>query len=147
MTLYTTTTDIEAAPSRVWPVMIDVEHWHEWTPSIQRIEKLEPGPLRVGGRARVYQPKLLPAVWEVTEIDPGRSFTWVSRAPGALVIGRHHIDALDNGRCRVTLAVDYSGPIGKVVGRVFGNVTQRYIDMEANGLKQRCEIQVQTLSG
>lgn len=119
--------------------MIEVERWHEWTPSIQRIVKLDSGPLHIGSRARVYQPKLLPAVWQVSEIDAGRSFVWVSRAPGALVTGRHRVDSLDNGSSRVTLSVDYSGPIGRIVGRVFGNLTERYIAMEANGLKHRCE--------
>ena len=60
----------------------DLEHWPEWTASVTSVELLEPGPLAVGTRARVIQPKLKPAVWEVTQAKAGRGFTWVTRHPG-----------------------------------------------------------------
>ena len=44
---------IDASPEDIWRVLVDVERWPEWTPSITRLEKLDPGDLRVGQRVRI----------------------------------------------------------------------------------------------
>ena len=53
-------------------------------------------------------------------------------------IGHHWIEPTASG-CRVTLGVDFRGPLAWLVSRVYGALTQRYIEMEAAGLKRRCE--------
>ena len=45
------------------------------------------------------------------QIEEGRQFTWVSRAPGVRVIGIHAIAPIGSG-CRVTLSVIYEGALG-----------------------------------
>lgn len=140
---FTATFDINAPAARVWSVIIDIERWHEWTPSILRIEKLDAGPLRVGSRARVYQPKLRPNVWQVTELKDGRSFTWVTKAPGAIIAGVHAVEPTAKG-ARATLMIDMTGILAPIIGRIFGKLNEQYLSMEAAGLKSRSEIQVQT---
>jgi uncharacterized membrane protein len=130
--------DIEAPPERVWPIMSDVERWHEWTASIRGIKRWGEGPLAVGQRALVRQPKFPPAMWKVTAVEPGRSFTWESVAPGIHVTGRHRIDPTPGGS-RVTLSLTYDGVIGRLMGRWTSGITNRYIAMEAAGLKRRSE--------
>ena len=68
--------------SRIWPIMAGVEQWHTWTMSISRVKRLDNGPFGVGSRAMVFQPKLPPALWKVTECVPEHHFTWVSANPG-----------------------------------------------------------------
>ena len=138
MTGFSESIYIQAPPERVWPVMFDVERWHEWTASIKRIEKPVRGPLQVGSRAHVYQPKLLPAWWRVSHIQDGRSFTWISRNPGVVVTATHTVEPSGTG-CRAILTLEYSGLLGPFFGRLFQAITQRYMAMEAAGLKQRCE--------
>lgn len=138
MRTFSSQIDIAAPSERVWPVMADVERWHEWTASITRIKRLEPGPLRAGARAYVRQPKLPPAYWEVTDVQPDREFTWISRSPGVLVTARHLVEPLGDGS-RVTLSLHYGGMLGWLVGWLVGGITQRYMDMEAAGLKTRVE--------
>src|SRR5262245_43128336 len=89
--------DIAAPPDVVWPVMSDVERWHEWTASVRGVTLLDKGPLKIGSRAMIRQPRFPPAVWKVTELEPGRSFTWTTGAPGMLVYGRHSVAPIAGG--------------------------------------------------
>ena len=58
MRSFSTVVDIDASAARVWSVMRDIEHWHESTASVRSIERLDDGPLVVGSRARIRQPKV-----------------------------------------------------------------------------------------
>lgn len=138
MTEFRTSVEIAAPPAAVWPVMKDVERWHEWTASITGIRVTQGGPLRVGSRAWVRQPKLPPARWEVTELEEGRQFTWVSRAPGILVTARHAVEPAGAGT-RATLSIHYGGPLGPLLARLTRSVNDRYLALEAAGLKRRSE--------
>jgi hypothetical protein len=132
------TVDIEAPPQQVWDVMIDVERWHEWTRSITTIKRLDSGPFVVGSRARVLQPKLRPAIWIVTQLENGRSFTWEAPMPGLRIIGYHGVEMIEHGS-RVTLSVRLEGPIGGLVGWLYRKVNAEYLGLEAGGLKRRSE--------
>ena len=138
--LFSTTVDINAPPERVWAVMVDVERWHEWTPSVTRIERLDTGPLAVGSRLRIHQPKLLPAIWRTTHFDEGRESTWVTHGPGVVVTARHWVEPREGGS-RATLSVRFSGPLGLLVGRITKGLNTRYLALEAAGLKRRSELE------
>jgi uncharacterized protein YndB with AHSA1/START domain len=129
---------IEAPAEKVWPVLTDVERWPEWTPSITRIERLDTEPLGRGSRVRVIQPNLRPGVWTIVEWSPGRSFTWRMRAPGLGIVADHSIRPEPNG-CSVELRVRYEGFLGGLVGRAYGAITERYMNLEADGLRARAE--------
>jgi uncharacterized protein YndB with AHSA1/START domain len=135
------TVDIDAPPERVWNVMIDVERWHEWTRSISSIHKLQTSPLDVGGRARVVQPKLRPAIWTVTQLVQGRNFTWQTRSPGVRVSGCHSVEPRNDGS-RVTLSVRFDGVLGGLIGTILKKLNEEYLQLESRGLKQRAESEV-----
>ncbi|MEI6084939.1 MAG: SRPBCC family protein [Verrucomicrobiota bacterium] len=136
-TSFSITVDIPAPPRIVWPVMADVEKWTEWTASVTRVKLLTPGPLGVGSRARIHQPKLPPAFWQVTELVPGSHFTWVSRAPGVLVTARHAVEEIESAS-RVTLSIRYEGFFGPLLARWTQALNHRYLAIEAAGLKSYC---------
>jgi hypothetical protein len=138
MRRFTTTVDIAASPARVWAVMSDTARWHEWTPSITRITRLGDGPFAVGTRELVRQPKFPPALWTVRAVDAGRGFTWDSVGPGFRAIGHHYVEPAPAGS-RVTLTLELTGPLGGLWGRMTRGITERYIAMEAAGLKARSE--------
>ena len=132
------TVTIAAPPERVWAVVVDVERWPERIPTVGSVERLDEGPLTVGSRTRLQQPRLPEAVWTVTELDPGRSFTWESRSPG-IEISAGHVVEPDAGATRLTLAVTVSGSMGPVGWLMTKGLTKRYVETEADSIKQAAE--------
>lgn len=130
--------DINAPPETVWAIWSDIERWSEWTASITKIEKLAPGPLAVGLRARVRQPKLPTAIWRVNELEENRGFNWVSKSPGAYVTGIHTIKPIARGS-RTAMTLIFAGPLALLFGWLTRSLTQRYLQLEANGLKTQSE--------
>jgi carbon monoxide dehydrogenase subunit G len=133
---FETTRHIEAPPNQVWEVLFDVARWAEWTPTIARVERLDAGPFKVGSRARVRQPKLPTALWEVTEMVERRNFTWEAKGPGMRTIARHEV-VPDSTGSTVTLSIEQAGPMGAVAAMVWRRLTQRYIEVEAASLGDR----------
>ena len=133
-----TSIDIDAPVARVWAVMRDVERWPEWTASVRSVTLLDDG-LRVGARARIDQPRIPTTVWTVTGLTEGHDFTWEASGPGTLTTGRHGVEGTGPGTCRATLSITQSGWLGSLVGRWYRSLTDRYLAMEAAGLKARAE--------
>ena len=138
MRRFETTIDIAAPSDVVWAVMRDVERWPEWTASVASVTRTSAGPLGLGGTARVKQPKLAPADFVVTKWEPGLGFEWVTKNPLVSAVGAHWITPTPGG-CRVTLSVDFSGPLAGPIAWLYGRLTTRYVRMEAEGLKARSE--------
>jgi uncharacterized membrane protein len=135
---FRTSIDIDAPPDVVWSVMADVERWHEWTASVRSIRLVGGGPLAVGTRAWVKQPKFPPASWTVTALEPGRSFTWESAAPGLRVYANHSVAPVPGGT-RASLILYYQGLAGRWLARLTRDITNRYLTLEAEGLRTRSE--------
>lgn len=130
--------EIAAPPERVWAVMSDVQRWREWTPSVTSISILRGSALTVGSSAIIRQPGFPPALWKVSEVEPGRRFIWVSTGPGFRVTARHSVEEVPGGS-RATLSLELTGLLGGLFGRLTKGVTERYLALEAAGLKARCE--------
>jgi uncharacterized membrane protein len=122
--------DINAPPQRVLAVLFDVERWPEWTSTVTQVQRLDRGPFGVGSSARV--------VWQVTELDENRSFTWVTHAPGARITAGHFVEAQGDGS-RAALSFEIAGWLGPIVSRLYRGMIQQYVATEASGLKQRSE--------
>ena len=132
------TVDISAPPEVVWAVLSDVESWPTWTASITSVRLLGPDPLQVGSRVRSKQPRLPASVWIVSELVEGERFIWTATGPGVHTRASHRVVRTSDGS-RATLSIDQAGVLGRLVGRLFGGLTRRYVAMEAAGLKQRSE--------
>ena len=134
---FVTTIDIDAAADKVWSVLVDVGRRPEMTPSVTRVERLDDD-FGDGSRTRLHQPRLRPAIWTVTEFDPGRSFVWESRAPGVVTTAGHYLTPGD-GTVTVRLTLDQRGAAAPLIGLLYGRLTRRYMTQEAEGLKRLSE--------
>lgn len=135
---FTVAVQVDADPIRVWELFVDVERWPELTASMSSVRRIDSGDLRVGSTAMVKQPGLPPALWRVTELEPGRVFTWESRSTGVSSIGRHVVEAAGTG-ARVTLTFRQTGPLAGLAGWLFRGRIHRSVRQEADGFRRRAE--------
>ena len=130
---YQISVDIDAPPDVVWAVMSDGERWHEWTASVTSVRRLDKGPLRIGSRALIRQPRFPPAVWKVTALEPGRSFIWRSGMPLHVglrrALGRAAGAPARARRCGST----YEGVLARLMGRLTRGITNRYLTWKRAG--------------
>ena len=110
-----------------------------WTPSVKGAEWLDQGAMVVGARARLKQPGLPAAVWLVTEVEEGRSFTAETSSLGVRTVAEHVIEGPDEGPVRVHLRLRLAGPMAGVVRRVGGTRIRTFVEQEAAGLKEHSE--------
>jgi uncharacterized membrane protein len=139
MTIYSAEATTLAPRDQVWQALVDVTDWPRWTPSYTSIKRLDDGPLAVGSRARVKQPRLAPSIVEVTELDAGRGFTWVSSSVGVRFVGRHRLVPEPGGGTRIDLVAELSGRLAGTVKLLLGRRIQQYVRLEANGIKAAAE--------
>ncbi len=129
---------VHASPERVWQLLVDVEGWPAWTKSMREIKRLEAGPLAVGSRSRVTQPKGRPMVWTVTELEPQHNFTWRAGQPALAFEAVHRIDGAGH-QVRTTLEFTATGPLAWVAQLVAASRIRTWLDMESAGLKRAAE--------
>ena len=127
-----------ARPDSVWQILADVEHWRDWTPTVVEIKPVNANGLRVGARYRVVQPKLRPAIYEVTECVPNQAFTWVQKLPQGAMIADHRLSSRDGGT-EVELSLTSKGLLANIVGKMFSKLISDYVATEAKCLKSRCD--------
>ena len=132
------TITIAAPPERVWAIVVDVERWPERIPTVDAVERLDTGPLAVGSRTRLEQPRLPAAVWTVTELVDGSSYTWESKSTGVTVTASHIVEPDPDGS-RLTLALQVSGPMSGIGWLMSRSVSKRYVETEAASIKNVAE--------
>jgi hypothetical protein len=59
---------------------------------------------------------------------------------GGTIIASHVLEPEPDGGTRVVLTVDDRGFLLRLVSLPFARMTRRYVRLEAEGLKRRCEI-------
>lgn len=135
---YDTTVDVAAPPDAVWHVLEGVEGWPRWTPSMSSVRRSTTGPLLAGEHVTVSQPGMPPAEWTVTAVEPGESFTWVSKRPGVTTSATHVVAPTRTGS-RVTLTIEQHGPLAGIADVLLGGKVRRFVEIEAAGLRAELE--------
>lgn len=139
MPTYETSTTIHADPEKIWPVLADVVNWPRWTPTVTKVEVIDSARMGMGARFEVHQPKLRPAVWTVTRVEPPTRFLWESRLPGLLMVADHVIESAPDGTSRLTLRFGFEGLLGRIAGPLNRKRVEGYIAREAASLRSLFE--------
>jgi hypothetical protein len=128
-----------ARPSTVWRILADVTHWPNWTPTVVEIRPLSSSGLMVGARYRVVQPKLRPAVYEVTVYVPNKAFTWAQKLSGGTMVADHRLLSPRGDATQVELSFTSKGLLANLICTMFSRVISDYVATEAKSLKNRCD--------
>lgn len=134
--------DIDAPPRRVWDVLTDFDHYHEWNPFAQIAGRPTEGArLHVeltppNGRTTRFRPT-------VTRVEKGRELRWHGHllVPG-LFDGDHRfvLESVDGGeRTTLTHAEEFTGVLSPLVWRFIGTETERGFEEMNAALKCRAE--------
>jgi uncharacterized membrane protein len=139
MPSYDASVSIASAREPVWRVLATVTDWPTWLPTVSSVEALDGQQLALGARYRIIQPKLPPATWTVTNLEPPRRFAWESRSPGILVVADHIIEDASPGKSKVVLRISFSGWLSAPAGWFARSITESYLAQEAVALKLKVE--------
>ena len=131
--------EIDASQQRVWDVLTDIEAWPDRIDTVTSVELLTPAPLASGTRVRLVQPKLPAGNWDVTLWDAPNAFEWTQKESGITNVAGHRVEALGDGRSRLTLTLDMRGLLVPVFGRIYRGLTNDYMTRETVGLKRAAE--------
>lgn len=131
--------EINASQQRVWDVLSDLEAWPRRIETVDTVKLLTPAPITTGSRLRLKQPKLPEGTWEITAWDPPSYFEWRSKSSGVTNVAGHRVEALDDGRARLSLMLDMRGFLVPVIGLFYRDLTNRYVTLEAEGMKRAAE--------
>jgi hypothetical protein len=131
--------DIDARQERVWEVLSDLEAWPRRIETVDVVELLTPAPLSTGSRVRLKQPKLPEGTWDITVWDAPSYFEWRQKSGGITSVAGHRVEMLEEDRSRLTLSLDMRGLLIPVVGLFYRDLTNRYMTVEAQGMKAAAE--------
>ena len=130
--------DIDAPQQRVWDVLSAVEEWPQRLETVDSVELLTPAPITKGSRVRLKQPKLPEGTWDITVWDALSYFEWTQKTGGMTSVAGHRVEALGDGRARLTLTLDMRGILIPIV-MFYRGLTNRYMNLEAEDMKRAAE--------
>jgi len=131
--------DIDAPQQRVWDVLTAIEAWPQRIETVDSVELLTTAPIANGSRLRLKQPKLPEGIWDVTAWDAPSYFEWRQKGGGTTSVAGHRVDALGEGRARLTLTLDMRGLLIPIMLLFYKKLTNEYMNLEAEGMKRAAE--------
>jgi len=138
MRVNSASTNIKAAPDKIWTILTDAPSYPQWDPWAIRIE----GSIVKGGKVTAYT-KLSPDrafPVKVTEFEPGRKMVWTGGMPLGLFKGVREfvLDPGPDGSVDFTVKEVFSGPLLPMMAGSLPDMTQPFQDF-VDGLKARAE--------
>ncbi len=136
MLRFTHTTQINAAPDKVWRILTDAAGYPNWDPNMIRLE----GSVVAGGKVTAHT-KLSPRAFpvKITTFEPGRKMVWSGGMPLGLFKGIRTFSLMPkNGGTEFTLTEEFSGPLLGMMKGSLPDMNKPFADFAA-GLKSTAE--------
>jgi hypothetical protein len=83
--------------------------------------------------------RLPEGTWDATVWDAPSFFEWRQKGYGVTSVAGHRVEALGEGRARLTLTLDMRGVLIPVVALFSKGLTNRSLNLEAEGMKRAAE--------
>lgn len=127
---------------RAWQLQLAHHQWAEHVPHFDRVQRVE-GPVSeefgIGSRALITQSGLGTVEWTVVHFDgtgDDRSYAWTGTVRGMRFEGRHRVTAIDADHSTMTLAIQGSGLVLRLLGPMLGGTMRRALDAEADAFQR-----------
>jgi uncharacterized membrane protein len=133
------TVEIDAPQQRVWDVLSALEAWPQHIETVDSVEILTPAPITIGSRVRLKQPKLPEGTWVITVWEAPPYFEWTQKTGGTTNVAGHRVEALGEGRARLTLTLEMRGLLIPIIALFYRKLTDDYMNLEAEGMKRAAE--------
>lgn len=138
MKSFEASSDVNAAPEKIWGILVDGAHYPDWDSGVLSVEgRIAPGEtIKVVSGAnpgRTFPVK-------VTEFNANRSMTWSGGMPLGLFKGvrTFTLTPAAGGTTRFSLREEYTGPLLPMMWRSMPDLGPSFAQF-ANGIKQRAE--------
>lgn len=112
---------VDAPADRIWELFTDTHAWPHWGPTVLDVASLSRfiGP---GARGSVKTPLGIWVAFQITEFDPGRSWSW--RVLGVPITG-HVVEPLSESSSRATITLPcWAAPYAAVCQRALSKIAR-----------------------
>jgi len=138
MKTYQASVTIQAAPDKIWALLVDAAGYPTWDPGMERVEGL----LAHGERVKFFT-KLSPGQAfpvKVTAFEPGKRMVLTGGMPFGLFKSErtHRVTAGEGGQTHFHTVETFSGPLLGIFGKNIPDLTENF-EAFAQGLKKRAE--------
>lgn len=111
-----------ADPARAWELLACPDRWHEWAPHVRGARGLGEPVVEEGRRGSVRLLGVVPVPATVTEVVPGRLWTW-KVGPTLMV---HRVEPEGTG-CLVAVDIEAPGPLEAALSAFYGPLVERLL--------------------
>jgi uncharacterized membrane protein len=129
---------ISAPINLVWKTSIDIPNLPNWTPTIEEAKLLSEN-FNIGSTVLLKQPDMPHAVWTVTSLDEGKSFSWETKVSGLKMRATHILEETSSGLTKNILELKVSGFIAMILWPMIKSKITKALQDENQGLKRYCE--------
>jgi hypothetical protein len=136
------TSTINAPIERVWTILTDLDHYHEWN---SFIPSMQASPFAVGSTltmgVRMNPNTHTTSIETITAIEPQHLLAWKTRSPKWFLSGERfqEITAIDPHTTRYWTRESFSGILAPVLQILLAKDLQRNFNAMANDLKAHAE--------